>query len=110
MISKNVPGFRERGATGGSCKQLDAQFRFKPDQPPADDRLRNAEPPRGGRDAPGICNFDECNQVFNVQFGVPHFATQLGGIGRYRITNGNDKCLGTASQSAHVSPQQRIYS
>lgn len=37
MISKRAPGFRESGAAGGSCKQLDVKFRFEPAEPPTDD-------------------------------------------------------------------------
>jgi len=31
MISKCDPGFGESGATGGSCKKLNAQFRLEPE-------------------------------------------------------------------------------
>jgi hypothetical protein len=37
MVSKRDPGFCESGAAGGSCKELDAKFRFKPEEPPTDD-------------------------------------------------------------------------
>ncbi|GGC87999.1 hypothetical protein GCM10010994_52450 [Chelatococcus reniformis] len=37
VISKRDPGFREGGAAGGSCEELDAKLRFKPEEPPADD-------------------------------------------------------------------------
>lgn len=31
IVSESGAGFRESGAPGRSCKQLDAKFRFKPD-------------------------------------------------------------------------------
>jgi hypothetical protein len=37
MVSKRESSFCESGTAGGSCKQLDAKFRFKSDQPPTDD-------------------------------------------------------------------------
>ncbi len=37
MVTKREPGFCEGCAAGGSCKKLDAKFRFKPAEPPTDD-------------------------------------------------------------------------
>jgi hypothetical protein len=37
MVSKCASGFCQCGAAGGSCKKLNAKFRFKPDEAPADD-------------------------------------------------------------------------
>lgn len=48
VVSKRNAGFRESGAASGSYDQLDAKFRFQPEEPPADDGLGDAEPPRGG--------------------------------------------------------------
>lgn len=48
VVSKRDPGFCERGAACCSYKKLDAKVRFKPEEPPTDDRLGDAEPPRGG--------------------------------------------------------------
>jgi hypothetical protein len=77
MVPERDPGFCESGAAGRSRKQLDAKLRFKPKEPPTDDRLGDAEPARGGRYAPGIGHFDECLYSSMSNFGVPDFATQL---------------------------------
>lgn len=60
IVSESGPGFCESSPAGRSSKQLDAKFRFKPEKPTTDNRLGNAEPERGGRNAPGISNFYEC--------------------------------------------------
>jgi hypothetical protein len=91
MVSKREPSFCESSAASGSCKKLDAEFLFESNEPPADDRLGDAEPAGGGRNATSVSNFHECPQIFNVQFGVPDCATQLGIKRRYRRmdVNGN---------------------
>jgi hypothetical protein len=48
VVSKRDPGFCESSAASVSYKKLDAKFRFKPEEPPTDDRLGDAEPARGG--------------------------------------------------------------
>ncbi len=37
MVSERDSRFRECGAAGRSCKKLDAELRFNPKEPPADD-------------------------------------------------------------------------
>lgn len=37
VVSEHDPRFRQSSAAGGSCKKLDAKFRFEPGEPPADD-------------------------------------------------------------------------
>ena len=59
MVAKRGAGFRQRRAARGAGKQLDAQVRFQPGEPAADDRLGDAEPERGGRDSAGIGHFHE---------------------------------------------------
>jgi hypothetical protein len=90
MVSKGDPRFRQSRAAGRSCKKLDAEFRFEPDEPPADHRFGNAEPPCGGRNSPGTGNFNECPEIFDFHVSVPHFATQLGIKAGYRNKNRND--------------------
>ena len=77
MVSKRGPRFCESGAAGRSRKKLDAEFRFKPEEPSTDDRLGDTEPARRGRNAPGIGHCHERLEVLDVQFGVPRFATRL---------------------------------
>lgn len=60
IVSKRGPGFCESSPAGGSCKKLDAKFRFKPEEPTTDDRLGDAEPERRGRNSTSISNFYEC--------------------------------------------------
>jgi hypothetical protein len=91
IVPECGPGFREGSSAGGSRQQLNAQLRFKPKKPAADDRLGNAEPDGGRRNSPGIGNFHECLQFLDVQFGVPHFATQLATEWYYRIEKWNSK-------------------
>jgi hypothetical protein len=60
MVSECGPGFGESSPAGGSRKQLDTQFRFKPEETTTDDRLGHAEPERSRRNSPSIRNFYEC--------------------------------------------------
>lgn len=46
IVAERSPGFCERRPACGSCKQLDAKFRFKSNEPATDDRFGNAEPKR----------------------------------------------------------------
>jgi hypothetical protein len=91
MVAKRDSRFGERSAARGSCEKLHAKFRFNASKLPTDDRLGDAEPTRSGRNAPGIGNFHECPERFDIQFGVPHSATQLATEGHYLIKpkNGN---------------------
>lgn len=108
MVSKRNSGFRESGATGGSCEKLDAKLRFKPEKPPTDNRLGYAEPARGGRNAPGISNFHECLQLFDIQFSVPHSATQRCTKKHYRIMNRNASFHPGNARAAHTSQQTNL--
>lgn len=54
IVSERGPRFCESSPAGGSCKQLDAKFRFKPHEPTTDDRLGHAEPERSRRNAASI--------------------------------------------------------
>ena len=73
VLAERDPGFGERGAAGGSCQKLDAQFLFQPEQPPTDDRLRDAEPASGRRDAAGIGHFDESVAGLRYPTSAFHF-------------------------------------
>ena len=87
MVPKCAAGFRQGCAAGGARQKLDAEFSLKPEQPSADDRLRDAEPARSRRNASGVRDFHECLQVVDVHFGVPLLATQLGVPELYLRTN-----------------------
>ena len=76
MVSESDAGLRKGSPAGRSCKQLNAKLRFKPEEPTTDDRFGDAQPCRGGRDPPGVGDFDERPYLFNIQFSVPHSATQ----------------------------------
>jgi hypothetical protein len=93
IVPERGPGFSESSPAGGSRKQLDTKFRFKPKETTADDRLGHAEPERSRRNPSGIGNFHECLQLFDVQFGVPRFATQLAAKWYYRIKRRNNTIL-----------------
>jgi nicotinamidase-related amidase len=104
IVPERGPGFGEGSPAGGSRKQLDTKFRLKPEETTADDRLGHAEPKRSRRNPTGIGNLHECLQLFDVQLGVPHFATQLAAGCYYRIKRGNNKILLRAtSPPANVS-------
>lgn len=60
IVPKRGAGLCQRSAAGGSCKQLDAKFRFESGEPAADNRLGQAQPKRGRRNASRISNFHEC--------------------------------------------------
>ncbi|MBM7852380.1 hypothetical protein JOD31_002622 [Methylopila capsulata] len=72
MVAKREAGFREGRTVDCSRQQLDPEIRL--------------EPARGGRYAAGVGDLHEGPQLFDVQFGVPDCATQLGRKRRYRIT------------------------
>ena len=59
IVAECGPGFCERGTASGSRKQLDTEFRFKPQQATTDDGLGHAEPERGRRNPSCIRNFYE---------------------------------------------------
>lgn len=89
IVPERRPGFGESSSARGSCKELDAKLRLEPGKPPADDRLGDAEPARGRRNAARVGDFHECPQFFDIQFGVPHSATRRPAKRRYRIGYGN---------------------
>jgi hypothetical protein len=109
MVAKRDPGFRERGAAGGACQKLHAKFRLEPSQSPADDRLGDAKPARGGRDPPGIGNVHKRPQLFDIHFSVPRFATQFTTAGGYLVTPRNGKySVKAARLLAHVLPKTNL--
>ena len=65
MIPKRYPSLSQGRATGRTCQKLDAEVHFEPGEPPADDRLGDAKPARGGRNASGIGDLDECPELFS---------------------------------------------
>lgn len=93
MVPERGPGFGESSPAGGSRKQLDTQFGFKPEETTTDDRLGHAEPERSRRNPSSVGNFYKCPQLFDVQLGVPHCATQLAAKWYYRIKKRNNTIL-----------------
>ena len=93
IVPERGSGFSESSPAGGSREQLDTKFFFKPDETTTDDRLGHPKPQRSGRNAPGIGNFHECLQLFDIQFGVPRSATQLAMKWYYRIKRRNNTIL-----------------
>ncbi len=91
MISKYDSSFGRSSPAGISCQQLNAKFLFEPSKSPTDDRLGNPEPARSVRHSPGIDNFYECLQIFDIQFDVPDFATESCRRRGYRIVSERDK-------------------
>ncbi len=109
VVSERGSRFRERGTAGGSRKKLDAKVRFKPGEPPADDRLGDAKPLRGGRNATSIGNVHERPQLFDIQSCVPHSATQLDTRKHYLIAGRNGITgLQATLPSTHIARQTGI--
>ena len=71
MVAERRPGFGERGAAGRARQELDAELRLQAKQPPADDGLGDAEPPRGRRDPSRIRHGNECLQILDVHPAFP---------------------------------------
>jgi hypothetical protein len=71
VVPKNSAGFRECGAARGSRKKLDAKFRLKAHQPPADDGLGQAKPARSRRDAARIGDLHEGPQLLDIHPAFP---------------------------------------
>ncbi|MDR6669976.1 hypothetical protein J2X71_006263 [Rhizobium sp. 1399] len=65
MIPKRYPSLSQGSAAGRTCQKLDAEVRFEPGEPPPNDRLGDAQPSRGGRNASGIGDLDECPEFFS---------------------------------------------
>ena len=81
----------QRGAAGGSRKKLDAELRFDPQKPSADNGFGEAKPTCGSRHAPCIGHGDERSKMLDIHFGVPYSATRPGGPLHGRLARGNGK-------------------
>ena len=66
MVTERDAGLGQRGTAGRPCEQLDAEFGFQPEQPPADNGLRNAKPPSGRRYPASIGHGDKSPQIFQI--------------------------------------------
>jgi homoserine/homoserine lactone efflux protein len=100
MVPERRSRLGERGAAGRPREKLGAEFRLDPEEPPADDRLGDAEPARGGRNPPGIGHGDECLQILDVHSGVPRFATQLARVWHYLFAQGNGNLIASSMSAS----------